>query len=205
MRESRFMVKHLVKALLLFIIAVAVIGALFFYRQTPKPPEMMLLAEPSPSPEIVLTGQSADGKISMAMNQKIKADKATWTLSVSNAQETAKIIWSETLPLDTTVSIPFNAVSPDNKYLFLKQKGPDKTRYLVLTTTGAAMANGSQTLEFSGQFNSNFPDYKIIEVTGWGGINLIVFNTDKISGGIGPSFWFDLSGQSFILLSNRFN
>ena len=61
------------------------------------------------------------------------------------------------------------------------------------------------TIEFAELFESKYPEYKITAVTGWGGLNLIVINTDKIDGGTGPSFWFDLSGHSFIRLSNRFN
>ena len=197
--------KRRFKSLLFFLMAAGAIGTLMFWRQSPQPAEIKVLAEPSPSPKLVLNGQSADGKITLALKQNQGADTTSWTLTAGQAKEKPKTIWRADLPDDTAVSIPFNTVSPDNKYLFLKQKGPDKTRYLVLTANGALLTKDAQTVEFSELFETKYPEFKITEATGWGGINLIVFNTDKIAGGAGPSFWFDLSGQSFILLSNRFN
>ena len=202
------MVKHRSKSLLLIIIAVAVTGGLMFWRQSPQQPPIEEITTASPSPEpilSVLSGQSADGEITLAMSRKKGTDTTAWSLTASQANEAAKKIWSADLPHDTAISIPFNAVSPDNKYLFLKQEGPDKTRYLVLSTSGAPLFQDSQTIEFAELFESKQPDYKITAVTGWGGLNLIVINTDKIKGGTGPSFWFDLSGHSFIRLSNRFD
>jgi hypothetical protein len=198
------MVKRRAKSLLPIIIAVAVIGGLMFWRQSPRPAAIDVIALPSPSPESILSSQSSDGKIALTLGQKKGTDTTTWSLTVSQSGALAKKIWSAALPHDTTFSIPFNAVSPDNKYLFLKQTEPDKTRYLVLSTSGAPISQDSQTIEFAGLFESKYPEYKITAVTGWGGLNLIVINTDKIKGGTGPSFWFDLSGHSFIQLSTRF-
>ncbi|MBU1085246.1 MAG: hypothetical protein ABIJ43_05700 [Candidatus Beckwithbacteria bacterium] len=201
------MAKHQVKLSLWLIISVAVVVGLMFWRSNPPQPQpvpIKVITEASSSPEPTLFANSSDGEITLEMNQTKGADTITWTLTVSKAQEAAKKIWWQTLPKDTTMSIPFNTVSPDNKYLFLKKVGPDKTRYLVLTVSGEPMISETQTVEFAELFESKYPDYKITEVTGWGGINLIVFNTDKVEGGIGPSFWFDVLTGAFIRLSNRF-
>ena len=199
------MVKRRSKSLLPVIFAVAVIGGLLFWRQSPQPTTIDVIAEASPSPESVQTAESSDGKIALEMNGKKGTETTTWSLTARQAGAAAKRIWSEALPHDTTMSIPVNAVSPDNKFLFLKQDGSDKPRYLVLTTSGEPLTQESPTIEFAELFESKYPEYKITAVTGWGGLNLIVINTDKIDGGTGPSFWFDLSGHSFIRLSNRFN
>ena len=199
------MVKRRSKSLLPIIIAVAVIGGLLFWRQSPQPATINVIAEASPSPESIQTAESSDGKITLTMSRKRETDTATWTLTAGQAGAAAKTIWWEVLPYDTTMSIPFNAVSPDNKYLFLKQDQSDKTRYLVLTTSREPLSQDAPTIEFAELFEAKYPEYKITAVTGWGGLNLIVFNTDKIDGGTGPSFWFDLSGHSFIRLSNRFD
>ena len=74
----------------------------------------------------------------------------------------------------------------------------------MLTVSGKPIIPETQTIEFTKLFESEYPEYIITEVTGWGGINLIVFNTDKVEGGIGPSFWYDVASRSFIRLSNRF-
>ncbi len=198
------MAKPQSKLSLWLIIGVAVVGGLMFWRPSPQPVPIKVITEAIPSPEPTLFANSSDGKIDLEMNQTKNAGTIRWSLTASEANEVARNIWWQTLPQDTTMSIPFNTVSPDYKYMFLKQAGPDKTRYLVLTTSGEPMVPESQTVEFAESFESEYPDYIITEVTGWGGINLIVFNTDKTEGGIGPSFWFDVASKSFILLSNRF-
>lgn len=200
------MVKHQGKSALLLVISLAVVGGLMFWQLKPQPVPIKAITEPSPSPnpEQIIFANSSDGKINLEMKQEKGASAITWTLTARQGEEAAKTIWWQSLPNETTISIPFNTVSPDNKYMFLKLAGPDKIRYFVLTTSGKPLVSGAQTVEFSELFEAKYPEYIISEVTGWGGTNLIVFNTDKVSGGIGPSFWFDLSGKSFIQLSNRF-
>ena len=144
--------------------------------------QIQAIAEPSPSPEQTLAGISSDGKINLEMKQEKGASAITWTLTAKQGEEAASTIWWQTLAAETTISIPLNTVSPDNKYMFLKQTGPDKTRYLVLTTSGKPLKSGAQTVEFAELFEAKYPEYKITEATGWGGMNLIVFNTDKAKG-----------------------
>ena len=198
------MVKPRSETLLLLILAVAV-GGLWFWRQAPRPAKINQLTEASPSPVPDLTGQSPDGKISLTLKQQPGAAAITWTLTASQDGAAAERIWWQTLPADTALSLPPNSVSPDNQYLFLQLSGADSHRYLVLTATGLPLGKETQTVEFAEAFSAQYPEFKITAVTGWGGVNLIVFNTDKISGGIGPSFWFDVPSRSFIRLSNRFN
>lgn len=200
------MAKHQGKSSLIIIITAAVIGGLVFWRLKPQsiPIQAIAEAEITPNPEQTWLANSSDGKINLEMKQKKNGSTITWTLTAKQGEEAANTIWWQTLPADTTISIPLNTVSPDNKYMFLKQTGPDKNRYLVLATSGKPLKSGAQTVEFAELFEAKHPEYKISEVTGWGGMNLIVLNTDKATGGIGPSFWFDLSGKSFIQLSNRF-
>lgn len=200
------MAKHQGKSSLLLVIGLSVVGGLMFWQFKPQPVPIKTITEPNPSPnpEQILYANSSDGKINLEMKPEKGANTTTWTLTARQGEEAAKTIWWQTLPAETMISIPFNTVSPDNKYMFLKQAGPDKNRYLVLTTSGKPLSSGAQTVEFVELFEAKHPEYIITEATGWGGINLIVFNTDKAGGGAGPSFWFDVSGKSFIQLANRF-
>ena len=198
------MVKQQGKLSLWLVIGLAIVVGLVFWWPRPEPVPVQVLTEASPSPEPILSAISSDGEVVLKMKQTKRAETTTWTLTASQAEETARTIWWQVLPYDTTMLIPFNTVSPDNKYLFLKQTGPDKTSYLVLTVSGEPIIPETQTIEFAKLFESEYPEYIITEVTGWGGINLIVFNTDKVEGGIGPSFWYDVASRSFIRLSNRF-
>jgi len=198
------MAKHQDKSSLWLVIGLAIVGGLVFWWPRPELVPIQVLIEASPSQEPILSAISADGEVVLKMKQAKETETTTWTLTVNQAEEVAKTIWWQALPQDTTMSIPFNTVSPDNKYLFLKQTGPDKTGYLVLTVSGEPIIPETQTIEFAKKFESEHSEYVITEVTGWGGINLIVFNTDKVEGGIGPSFWYEIPSRSFIRLSNRF-
>ena len=200
------MAKHQGKSTIWLVIGLALVGGLIFLRPNPveAPIQEISVTTPSPSPAPMLTASSADGEIELKMNQTRINDSITWTLRTITDEDTVRRIFWKTLPADTELSIPFNSVSPDNKYLFLKQEGPDKTRYLVMTTSGEPIGQELQTLEFAEKFEAEQPDYKITEVTGWGGIDLIVFNTDTVEGAIGPSFWYEVPTRSFIRLPNRF-
>jgi len=182
------------------------VGGLVFLwpKPEPLPVEIQEITELSAIPAPVLTAISADGEIELKMSQTQRDGAVTWTLrAIRDKDEVRRIFW-KTIPKDTALSIPFNSVSPDNKYLFLKQTGVDIFRYFVMTTSGEPIFTEIQTIEFAEQFELEHPEYKITEVTGWGGIDLIVFNTDTVEGDTGPSFWYEVPSRSFIQLSNRF-
>lgn len=200
------MAKHPGKTSLWLVIGLALVGGFVFLRPKTKPVEVpiQVMAEPIPSPEPVLTASSADGEVELKMTQAKKDEAITWTLRTIIKKDVKRRIFWKTTPQDTKLSIPFNSVSPDNKYLFLKQEGPDNSRYFVMNVSGELIALETQTIEFAEEFELDYPDFKITEVTGWGGIDLIVFNTDTTEGATGPSFWFEIPTRSFIRLSNRF-
>lgn len=148
---------------------------------------------------------SPDGNWVLSMKEQKNKDSTNFRFSILDDNGGQKEIFSQTVPLTGTFSIPANTFSPDDRYVFLKETTPAQTNYIVLTSLGAPIAKDVQTLEISGLFTAKYPNYKITDVTGWGGTTLLVINTDKSDGTQGPSFWFDVAGRSFIQLSTRFN
>ena len=137
---------------------------------------------------------SPDGKVTLTMREKKVETGVIHTFLVSG-----KGIFSKTLPEDGDLSIPYNAFSPDNKYIFLKQIVSGKVDYFVLP-----LSDGTE-IDFSGPFAEKFGSELVIdEATGWGGVDLVVINTQKVGGGKGPSFWFEIPSRSFIRLSHAF-
>ncbi len=144
------------------------------------------------------TIDSPDGKKKLTVKEEKGKETKTYTFSVLDlATGFYKDIFNKTVPTATTLSIPLNTFSPDDKYIFLKETSGDTFTYFVPLE--------GQTLDILSMFAEKHPDYKITDVTGWGGMTLIVVNTDKKDGGQGPSFWFDVTSKSFIQLNNRFN
>ena len=149
---------------------------------------------------------SPDGKFTLDMKEDKGKDTVTYTfLMKDESSGSQKEIYTKTVPAGTTLSIPYNTFSPDNKFIFIKETGSSQTSYFALTTSGAPIAKDAQSFDISSLFRAKYSNYNITEVTGWGGMTLIVVNTDKIDGAAGPSFWFDVSSGSFIQLSRRFD
>lgn len=187
------------------LVLLAVLGGWFFWRPRLQTPSVNVATEPSPSPEVTTTGIAADGQLSLTLNQKPTGDKNIWSLIIKDKNGAGKTIWTESLPESVGFSIQFNAVSPDNKYLFIRETAPGKTLYLVFQTSGKPINKDSKLVEFTDLFAAKYPNLQITEATGWAAPALIVFNTNQADGRPGPSFWFDVVSLSFIQLSNRFN
>lgn len=199
------MVKRRSNLLIPTLVLLAVLGGWFFWRPKLQTPSVNVATEPSPNPEVTTTGIAADGTISLTLNQKPTGNKNMWSLIIKDKNNPQKTIWSESLPDSVSFSIPLNAVSPDNKSLFIRETAPGKTLYLVFFTSGKPINKDSQLIEFTDLFAAKYPDLQITEATGWAAPTLIVFNTNQADGHPGPSFWFDIVSLSFIQLSNRFN
>lgn len=152
-----------------------------------KPPEPIFAA----SDTDVL---SPDGKVTLTMKEKRVETGILHTFLVSGRE-----IFSKTFPKDSSLLIPYNAFSPDNKYIFLKSVVSGQIAYFVIPLEEGEVMNVSDP--FNEKFGS---ELTIDEATGWGGINLLIINTNKVSGGKGPSFWFEAPGGAFIRLSHNF-
>lgn len=196
--------------ILFFAVALATLGVLYLRgsQKTASPatttfnlPNLPIQAAPQ-----ISTVEAPDGSHILTMKEEKGKNAVTHTLSISTESDNSqKQIFSKTLEEGSALSIPPNTFSPDDKYVFLKETGKSGASYIVLTSSGAPITEASQTITFSDLFAKKLPDYKITDVTGWASPTLIVINTDKLDGTKGPSFWFEVPSQSFILLSTRFN
>jgi len=165
---------------------------------------------PAPVPEAqasqLTTVGSPDGKMSLTLEQKKGDGTVTYTFLITDEETgSQKEIFFKTVSSGTVISVPDNTFSSDNKYVFFKEVGLGVSDYYVLTTSGAPVYKDLQSFNFSGLFAEKHKDYVITDATGWAGPTLVVVNTDKSNGGVGPSFWFDIASKSYILLSNRFD
>lgn len=164
-----------------------------------------VVSTPSPNPSASNTILAPDGKMSLIIGEEKTAGGVTKTISAERQNGTPVQIYSKTEPSGSSLSVPYNTFSPDDRYIFLKETTPTQTLYYALSTDGKPLAKDSQAVEITSLFYAKYTDFKITDMTGWGGMNLIVFNTNNNDGSVGPSFWFELPGQAFIRLSSRFN
>lgn len=78
------------------------------------------------------------------------------------------------------LEIPFNTWSPDNVYIFLKEKTPSINNYLVFQSSGNLFSNNLPYMSIQELFKINVPNYSITDVTGWAAPNLLIINTKLI-------------------------
>lgn len=199
----------MVKRLSLFLLfLMLVVGISVWYKSesgpaSPKPPA----AQPTPQLPKVVEVIAPDTKKTVVMEERKFQGSITHIFSTfAEKGDLPKQIFTRTLYFPQTVAIPFNTWSPDNKYLFLKETEGGEDSYIVMTSSGNAIRENYQIVNVGERFYEKYAqDYKITDVTGWAAPTLLLVNTDKVDGTVGPSFWFDVSSLSFIRLSTRFN
>ena len=202
------MAKHQSKIIIILSLVLSAIFVFFAFGRESQPQ----ISSPGPLPIAnaqvpkVTSVEAPDGQFTLSMKQEKGKDTTTFTFTMTNESTGAQTeIFTDTLPTGTTLSIPQNAFSSDDKYVFLKQVSSSQTSYFVLTSSGDSISKDAQTLDFSSLFATKEPNYVITDATGWAGPTLVVINTNKVDGSLGPSFWFDVSSKVFIPLSTRFN
>jgi hypothetical protein len=142
---------------------------------------------------------SPDGKLTLTMKKVKNGSGNTYSFSTAG-----KEIFSKSVDSSISFSIPENTWSPDKKYVFLKETGNAGSTFFVLSASIDSSSQDEQTANITDLFAKKYPDLRINDVTGWGGINLVVFNSDKSDGSKGSSFWFEAPSHAFIQLSTRF-
>ncbi len=177
-------------------------------------------ATPSSSPLPVINQEtqktatswpSPDGKIFLTMKTEPAADAGTnYIFQVSpNATESGLLVFSKTEPVSTTLTIPFNTWSPDNKYFFIQEHDGTQTKSLVFKATGELFSENEPFLDVNTLFEGKKSGFILGEVTGWAAPTLLIVNTksvDEKTGELqsGPSFWFEITRKSLTRLSNTF-
>ena len=99
------------------------------------------------------------------------------------------------------MSVPFNAWSPDNKYLFVHKNGNDA---LVFRATGEPIASGQTYFDVGDLFREQNKKDMFSEATGWASETLLIVNTVKADNTKGSSYWFEVPSKAIIQLSSEF-
>lgn len=205
---------------ILSLLTLALLLCLFFIfkrNMTPGPtfqsPVSLPFVMPSPTPTQVPvpTPQTTeilapDGLKTLTMKKTEHKTRSDYAFSISRKTDpTKKDIFSVTKDQPSVITVPFNTWSPDDSYFFINETGEGYTNYYIFSSEGTHFALDVQYINLNDAFSKKFPDWKIQEVTGWAGPNLLLVNTLTEKGESGPSLWFDIYSQSFIRLSTKFN
>ncbi len=141
---------------------------------------------------------SPEGSETLTVKKEVGEGTVNYLITTTNG-----LSYTKTLAGGGSLSIPFNTWSPDKKYVFLKEDG-EKSNYYVFSASGKTFADGVSYLNVGEVFGKKVEEFKLLEATGWASPTLLVVNTTTQTGENGPSFWFDITNQSFIRLSSKF-
>jgi hypothetical protein len=196
--------KHRFKLLAFVFVLIAAAGVVFLSQKMQKTESESFtpaIAEAEEKPQLTSVS-SPDGKMVLTMKKEKVENGTKFSFSLEESESGINYdLYARTVLTEGSFSVPANTFSPDNKYVFLKEETVGKVNYIVFSIDQSP----DFPIVFSDLFNEKYDGYTITDATGWGGVNLIVFNTDKVEGGTGPSFWFEVPSKAFIQLSNRFD
>lgn len=200
----------------IFLLAMVAAGSLFFVVYKNNNYKMFNINSSNSSvlvptevltPEVTTSSQiSPDGtkKVIMKTTQDRDGTKIYDFFVSDENVSNEKHIFTKTLDSLSSMSIPFNTWSPDDKYFFIQGNISGSKNVLVFSAMGVPFAEKEPYLEAVNLFNQKNTGNNFDEATGWASETLIIINTKKQDNTKGQSYWFEIPSKAIIPLSTEF-
>lgn len=202
------------KAASIFVVLLIIAGSFFAYLQfnnsrnlseevvqkpVPEQTNVALAAPQEDNQKIV----SADGALFATLETHDNGDgtRAYSLYSCDKDCNSKQLLFQQNLPNGEKIEVPFNAWSPDNRYLYIQKLGITPT-YMVFKADGSAFGENSPYLDIASTFMAKQPDLSLKEVTGWDSTTLLHVDSIKKDGEKGPNFWYEVPSEALIQLSH---
>lgn len=131
-------------------------------------------------------------------SQRAREGRTSYSFRVVEVDKKVSLpIYSTVADPGSTMSIPRNSWSPDNKQIYLMAKSPGGDDYLVFRTDGSNYGDGEKYISLLEHWNKSERDENIIEVSGWAGDDLLMVYTQKRDGTTGSAYSFVTSTRRF--------
>ena len=150
---------------------------------------------------------SSDGKkILIVKTTKHAQDTSTYAFSVTTqATQSGQLLFTKSIKTPTTLTVPFNAWSPDNRFFFIQEHMGSNINTHVYASSGKPFADGELSHNVTMLFAEKESTYMLKEITGWAAPTLLLVNTKHVYfEKDGPSFWFDVTRNTVTRLSTSF-
>lgn len=196
---------------LLVLVLVSIAGVFYYQKNTNSNNLSTLVQADYPAPTVT---PKTENQVQQVEVKSIYGDKKlimrttnisqnfnTYSFFVSDSSgNNEKLIFTKTVQIPGTMSIPANSWSPDNNYVFIQESDNGITDFLVFKASGELFYNNEQFLDIISLFAIKKSNYYITDVTGWDSPILIHVKTAIDQSTKGPAFWFDVTSRSFIQL-----
>ncbi len=200
----------------IFLISIVAAASLFFVIQRNNQgqfnaPSMRIaslslpLATPAPE-QNVFSQISPDGtkKVVMKVMQGSDNTKTYDFSTVDGNDANEQRVFTKTFDSSSSMVIPFNTWSPDNKYFFIHKNTGDNKSVFAFKASGVAFSQAEEYFDVTDLFRKKETGYNFSEATGWASESLIIVNTTKDDSSKGPSYWFEIPSKAVIQLSTEF-
>ena len=204
-------VRHIIEMETIFYVTVAAVLSGIFVWNNNRPSLPILFENTSQAivtlspvaPKVDTASQvSPDGTKVISMKVTYNSDDtSTYSFATSDSAGTnEKQIFTKTSASSEKYSVPYNAWSPDNKYVFIYKEG---TNALVFRATGEPIVGDELYIDLESVFTAKNTTHTLKEVTGWADPALVVFNTlDQNAQKV--SFWLEIPSKAIIPLATQF-
>lgn len=152
---------------------------------------------------VIATQPSPDGTKKLLMKSTQNRNGAiTYEISTSDSDGTNQHQLSlPPLSFGEHLSIPFNAWSPDDTYIYMQTDTGDA---YVFNASGDSITQEEPYLNVRDLFTKSGKQDKYSVVTGWASPTLLIVNTTTDANTQGYSYWFEVPSKAIIQLSSRF-
>lgn len=201
----------------IFLLMIGAAISIFFvvYKNNYQPQFSMAsntpMSSPTPeattNPKITFFSQiSPDGTKKVIMKKTETQDNmVTYSFSTVNENDSnEKLIFTEKVDSSSSMDIPFNTWSPDDKYFFIEKNVGGIKSAFAFKATGEQFSGTEAYLDVTDIFAKQNTGNNFSEATGWASETLIIINTVKADNTKGLSYWFEVPGKAIIPLSTEF-
>lgn len=154
-----------------------------------------------PNPKVSTISQtSPDGVKKLTMTITPHMDITKTYMFFSGDKE----LYNISFPEGDRMSVPFNAWSPDNKYVFLESITATRNAAIVMRADGRPITGNDPYFDVAALFATRNTGYAYQETTGWASETLLIVNTTRPDGSKGPSYWVEIPSKAVIQLATDF-
>lgn len=193
----------------IFIVLAAITGISLNVQNKNSNQEQLVLKSPEGPQQPVFAATedqvstSLDGTKKLIMKQTRNDSDTSYSIYTQTGDELESILLSKTATGGESFTVPQNAWSPEEKYIFINGNNNGEAEVFVLKADGTLFSDSKQEIDIAALFNQTHTDYTFDEATGWAAPTLLIVESLKPDGSTGPSFWFDASTEKFIQLSRH--
>lgn len=205
--------------LLFLVVLIFIVSVIWFISsqnsknfQAIVPPQNLSLAVSTPTPTSdVLSVHSPDGAKQIIMHKKIQApiqsgqadSSIVYSFAVSDIPSIGEtVFFTKTIGGNGTMTVPLNAWSPNNAYLYLEEDENTFKDIYVFKADGSNFNANTQYLDIPSLFSAKETSNVFKNITGWDSNTLLHIITTTNGKDRGPSYWYDIPSNSFIRLAS---